>query len=584
LVGVLTLIGLAKGQAPQGERIIQVQEMGKPAQKCRVLKCWRQADGTMACQVQALTGGEIMTIVESEPSPAKGSAKAATGTAKGAATQVFHWGSSASPPAGTPAVPAGAAVLAQPAPTPQPAKGAEPRQSMFSRLFKSNPAPTPAVVMPVIETSQPPTARKDRAAVETARPGDWRESWGKVERYTPPAVEPKTVVQQPAPTLARPILPHAEAHSDDPLQHPELYNRVPPVSPTGKPAAAKPVRVELSQVVSQEKPTPRAPTAGGERSGGLFASFFKSSKPRSASQQTPAADGSQAPPGLASVLAARSPQQPGQWGPGGQPMVSVPDGANAFSSGQPPAPPVMPPFNAFAAGGYPPAAPTGYGPGYPPMMAGMPPGYYPPMRPPSAYMPPARAMVMDSGTPEGLANAFTMGTGSTRPIPADFGPPQQMANAFLDPSAPVTMGSQPRPTAAPGAAPYVAAQAFARPAPRAAYLPPAAPTPAPAAPPAQDKGQLLTVLRDSLYPSERETAAERLAGCNWHSEPEVVQALVQAARHDPAPLVRAGCVRSLGRMKANSIHVVNAVQALKADTDPRVRQEVEQALPVLLAP
>jgi hypothetical protein len=408
-------------------------------------------------------------------------------------------------------------------------------------------------------------------AVEPARPGDWRQSWGKVERYTAPP-ETKTASQIPA----RPVLPHAEVRSDDPLKHPELYGRVQPQAG----ATVKSVRYP-SQMVSQEpvlQPAAGTTVVGSkkeqtakEKSGGVFAWMF--GKPKSAKASAQPAGGQEAPLGMGSVAAARSPQlYAGGQGPAGPSAVSVPDGPNAFGTPQAPPPPQMP-FNAFGT----PQAPTGpYGPGYPPMMGAMPPGYYPPMRAPYPPMPPSmppRQMVMDSNTPEGLGNAFTATNGTSRPIPADFGPPQQVGNAFLDPSAALATG-MPAPRAR---TPQTAMQPAAFvPAPRPGYLPAAAPE--------MGKGQLLAALRDSLYPSEREVAAERLAGYKWQSEPEVVQALVQAARHDPAPLVRAGCVRSLGRMKANTIHVVNAVQALKADTDPRVRQEVEQALPVLLAP
>jgi hypothetical protein len=63
--------------------------------------------------------------------------------------------------------------------------------------------------------------------------------------------------------------------------------------------------------------------------------------------------------------------------------------------------------------------------------------------------------------------------------------------------------------------------------------------------------------------------------------PDVVQALLTGAREDPAASVRAGCVRALSRMNANSVTVVSAVQAMQGDSDPRVRHEVERALAIL---
>jgi hypothetical protein len=102
-----------------------------------------------------------------------------------------------------------------------------------------------------------------------------------------------------------------------------------------------------------------------------------------------------------------------------------------------------------------------------------------------------------------------------------------------------------------------------------------------AAPQAGSPQQLVSMLRESLYPSQREWAAEKLAALDWKTNEMAVQALVQGAREDPAATVRAGCVRALGQMKANTMPVVTTLQGLKNDTDPRVRTEVEQALGVL---
>jgi hypothetical protein len=102
----------------------------------------------------------------------------------------------------------------------------------------------------------------------------------------------------------------------------------------------------------------------------------------------------------------------------------------------------------------------------------------------------------------------------------------------------------------------------------------------PATLPAADEisGQLLKILHDSVYPSERERAVDALANRDWRANPQVVDALVKAAREDPAATVRAACVRGLGQMHANTMPVVTVVQALKADPDPRVKKEAEQAL------
>lgn len=93
--------------------------------------------------------------------------------------------------------------------------------------------------------------------------------------------------------------------------------------------------------------------------------------------------------------------------------------------------------------------------------------------------------------------------------------------------------------------------------------------------------QMLAALRDSLYPSQREWAAESLATVDWRSNPHIVQALVTAAKDDPAATVRAGCVRCLAKMNVNTAPVLTVIQGLKTDADPRVRQEVDIALDML---
>jgi hypothetical protein len=95
--------------------------------------------------------------------------------------------------------------------------------------------------------------------------------------------------------------------------------------------------------------------------------------------------------------------------------------------------------------------------------------------------------------------------------------------------------------------------------------------------------ELLMTLRTSLYPSQREWAADRLTACDWHSEPQVVEGLARTARVDPAPLVRAGCLRALARMHATCEPAIAVARELRSDGDPRVRQEAEQTLGVLQA-
>lgn len=64
------------GQVLQQERLVVIREQGKPPVQCRVLKCWKEKDGSRVCQVQPVGGGEVMTILE-EAIPAAPTAVAA---------------------------------------------------------------------------------------------------------------------------------------------------------------------------------------------------------------------------------------------------------------------------------------------------------------------------------------------------------------------------------------------------------------------------------------------------------------------------------------------------------------------------
>ena len=97
-------------------------------------------------------------------------------------------------------------------------------------------------------------------------------------------------------------------------------------------------------------------------------------------------------------------------------------------------------------------------------------------------------------------------------------------------------------------------------------------------------GQLLMTLKEALYPSQREWAAGALVSIDWRMQPQVVDALVLAAREDPAATVRATCVHSLAKMRCTTPTVVAVIQGLKSDADPRVRQEADQALVSLGVP
>jgi hypothetical protein len=109
-----------------------------------------------------------------------------------------------------------------------------------------------------------------------------------------------------------------------------------------------------------------------------------------------------------------------------------------------------------------------------------------------------------------------------------------------------------------------------------AFVPP--PLPEPPAPPVLSAQQLVTLLQTSAFPDQREWVVNALGSYDGQSNPQAVQAVIVAARQDPAPMVRAACIRCLVRMNVNTWQVLDAVQALKGDTDPRVKREADQAM------
>lgn len=127
------------------------------------------------------------------------------------------------------------------------------------------------------------------------------------------------------------------------------------------------------------------------------------------------------------------------------------------------------------------------------------------------------------------------------------------------------------------------------PVPSSTIIPASVPTmpsmPAPVAPQSHSRApvgpsaqQLMLVLRNSSYPFQREWAVNELSNCDWHGNPEVVQCLLNCAQKDSAATVRMSCVKAIAKMKVDTVPVQVTLQALKADTDPRVQREAAAAL------
>jgi hypothetical protein len=198
------------------------------------------------------------------------------------------------------------------------------------------------------------------------------------------------------------------------------------------------------------------------------------------------------------------------------------------------------------------------GPSYPPGYGMMPPAHY------------AQGMATYPGNP--MTGPYMGGT-----MPAVYrGPlPPNPYGGAMPPAMPYGAVPAVPYAAAPPAQPWAAAP-YANPAMDRGGVPVAFQAPATVTP--EGVQQMVGLLRTSLYPSQREWAADYLAGLDWRTHPEVLNALVSASREDPAPTVRAACALCLGRMNVSPDLVGETLQALKADADPRVRQAAETSL------
>jgi hypothetical protein len=587
-------------QAGSGERTMTVQEMGKPPRKCRVLQEWRQGNGSTAYKVQANDNGEFMTIAENSsvvptesiPVPVSGSAKPMV--LKTMSTRIYHWGTSTTSPAGAPVPPATTATVSsascssggnQTCNCQDTSSGTRPlfprlRQALTGRespyltvsgeqmilpeqmtQAKAAPAaPAAAAPKPVIQ----PVA--DRTVVNA---DDWRKSWGQPAEYKiqPTAkAEDKTSPKKTETAILPPSSVTETQNRPDPLVSPEKVAR----HVEEKLTASKSSDAHLFDDLPPPPPPPESPVVSSA------VPVSPASVPQTFTPKMPM--------GAKSVLAAGGGPSSVTYLP--VPIVTVPLTPPPVPPAPPaptlPAPPPSPMYaNAFTPAPGPMGSP--YVPGMaqqsplpadpsPYQQAGyMPTAYVPGPTPvPNPYMP---------GQNDGLSPYYAMGqtTGSPYPgrTPPAAQPQQRPPVIYQGPTAPNPFASTP-------VTPVV-------------YTPPATPTVTVNAAmdrrivtmaPAQSSGedtirQLATTLRISIYPSQREIAAEDLTKYDCHQHPEVLQALLLAAREDAAPLVRATCVHCLVKMKAHGDQVLGTLAMLRSDKDVHVRQEVEQALVAL---
>jgi hypothetical protein len=534
-------------------RVITVNEAGKPPQKCRVVKASVDDKGRKVLQVESLTTGEVMTIITEGPTIM---GEPATGHPKTLRTQIFHWGRDHTPPAeicNSGCAPTTTVVATAPQCTtcPPDTKWGAPvvtncdtckpvKGDWGAPVITTGPAIT-ATGQPAttVVTTTPPKKEKE-TKVTQAEPSlldKWRESWGKSDKPKAPpaetakAPEPKKVELTKAPEPTKPVPPPELPHVDtspkkpDPLLSDPTQFVKKPLDEKLPPKAAVPP-TDLAKMPGTES------LGAGSRS--VTDSGMVSNAPYPVAQFPPMNMG---PAPRAPQPTWHVPQAPQPVNPGHGAALEANQGGigyNAFTPYEyvPPAPGSAAQGqlgNAFSSDLDPRPAAGVFGPSGPPPMMTPPPGYGP----------------MHAGLP-----------------PAPYGPVVRM------PSAPNPMGKETQ----------------------LAMLPPPRTTgvvqtgyQAPAAPASTGMGpqQLTGMLRDALYPSQREWAADKLSALDWKQNDAAVQELTKGVHDDPAPSVRAACIRALAKMKADSYAVVSAVQAAKKDADARVRSEADQALGVL---
>jgi hypothetical protein len=534
--------------ANQAETIITLREAGQRDQKCKILKTWNRPDGSVAYDVQVLATGERMTLVEGKPSTAETST-VDHAEPRGIKPRLFPWNRKETVTTSVDSTPFPGVVSAPPSPAPvvwptTPAPKLTNRP-IANQLTVGQAAPSgPAGQDAVIKLANMPTTSE----VAPAAPGDWHQSWGKAEDH------------RAQPTSAK-ELPHANLMTADPLKDPNSFSRT-PIDAVAMPSA--PMAASSSGPVV---------VPGQEAAGSVVCEEVPQNGPRGLLHK------------LRDAIASRRSgetivEQPG--------VVINPE----MTSGMAP----------MAVVGVDPTGAPVYGPMPRRAEAADPDGEEQAGAKPNShyYHLWSSTVPASTGRPD-RANAFSPS--------APQGPPTALANAFgpgtVAPGTPVpqeVFPNNPYATLAqrmPGDMPQVRQPGeprYSAPPPRNDFLVaggqmPTAPTaPAtemavngPSAIAVADTPRLLAMLKNGPLPSEREWVVESLAAMDWQHDARILTALLKAAHDDPAPMVRAACVRCLVRMNPGQATLQAAVQAVKADPDLRVRQEADAAQAQLTA-
>jgi hypothetical protein len=90
--------------------------------------------------------------------------------------------------------------------------------------------------------------------------------------------------------------------------------------------------------------------------------------------------------------------------------------------------------------------------------------------------------------------------------------------------------------------------------------------------------QMLALLRESIYPEQREWAAENMSSFDWHLSPEIAEGLMTTAQKDTVVAVRTACIRCMVRMEINTPQVRNVLETLKTEKEPQIQKEAKKAL------
>src|SRR5438105_4627588 len=180
-VAAVAWAGLAWGQSAEmpspmlsHPRVITVQDLGKAAQRCRVLRSWRETNGMVAFEVQSISTGERMTVVESSAISARAGSQPGS-RMESMTTRIYHW-SGATPPPGAPLPPPNAVVHAAPATPPSPT-------GSVNNNFVARPSPAPAPgtataakPAPMAQVPKSPAPADEKVAQQTSDSVTWKSS------------------------------------------------------------------------------------------------------------------------------------------------------------------------------------------------------------------------------------------------------------------------------------------------------------------------------------------------------------------------------------------------------------------------